>query len=69
MQKNMGSIDKSLRIIVAILFGILYFTDIVTGIWGTIMLIIGVIFLLTSFIGNCPLYIPLKISTIKKQNK
>ena len=65
----MGSTDKTLRIIAAIILGILYFTDTVTGVPGTIILIIGIIFLLTSFIGYCPLYSPFKISTIKKDKK
>jgi hypothetical protein len=67
MQKNMGSLDKSLRIIVAIIFGILYFTDTVTGILGIILLIIAVVFLLTSLVSYCPLYTPLKISTMKNK--
>jgi hypothetical protein len=67
MQKNMGTIDKSLRIIVAVIFGILYFTDTVTGILGIILLILGIVFLLTSLVSFCPLYTPLKISTNKKE--
>jgi hypothetical protein len=66
MNKNMGSTDKTIRIIAAILFGILYLTGTVSGIWGIILLILGIVFLLTSFIGFCPLYLPFKISTIKK---
>jgi len=69
MTKNMGSTDKTLRIIAAIILGILYFTDTVTGVFGTIILIFGIIFLLTSFIGYCPLYSPFKISTIKKDKQ
>jgi len=65
MNKNMGSTDKSIRIILALLFGILYFTETVTGTAGFILLILGIIFLLTSFVSFCPLYTPLKISTIK----
>jgi hypothetical protein len=66
MQKNMGSLDKSLRIIVAVIFGILYFTDIITGTLGIVLLLISIIFVLTSLIGFCPLYKPLNISTTKK---
>ncbi len=69
MTKNMGSTDKMIRIILAILFGVFYFTDIVTGTLGVILLILGVIFLLTSFISFCPLYIPFKISTCKKADQ
>lgn len=61
----MGSADKTIRIILALVFGILYFTDTVTGTPGFILLILGIIFLLTSFVSFCPLYTPFKSSTIK----
>jgi hypothetical protein len=63
MKKNMGKIDKIFRITigtVAIAIGI-YFQSW----WGTI----GIIPLLTSFIGWCPAYAPFGISTIFKNNK
>lgn len=65
MIKNMGSTDKAIRTILAILFGVFYFTDVITGTIGTILLILGVVFLLTSFFSFCPLYVPFKISTRK----
>jgi hypothetical protein len=67
MKKNMGTLDKSLRILVAIVFSILYFTDTITGTLGIILLILGIVFLLTSLVSYCPLYTPLKISTAKKE--
>jgi hypothetical protein len=66
MKQNMGSTDKLLRIIAAVLIAILYFTNQITGTTAIILGIIAVVFLLTSAIGFCPLYIPLKISTRKK---
>lgn len=66
MKSNMGGIDKTIRVIFAILFGILYFTDKITGTAAIVLLILAVIFLLTSIIGFCPLYYPFKISTKKK---
>jgi len=68
MKKNMGSIDKFVRVLVAVVIGILYFTDQITGTAAIILGIIAVIFLLTSAIGVCPLYLPLKLSTIKKKD-
>jgi hypothetical protein len=68
MKKNMGSIDKVLRILVAIAFVILYFTNVVTGVWGIVMLVIAAIFVITSIIGICPAYLPFGISTCKKQD-
>lgn len=67
MKKNMGSLDKILRIIVAIVFLILYFTNIVTGVLGIIFIIIAAIFIITSFIGTCPLYLPFGISTCRQE--
>lgn len=63
----MGSTDKVVRIILAILIGILYFTNVLTGTLATILLIVGGVFLLTSFVSFCPLYLPLRLSTKKKK--
>jgi len=68
MKKNMGSIDKLVRVLVAVVIGILYFTDQITGTAAVILGILAVIFLLTSAIGFCPLYLPLKLSTVKKKD-
>jgi hypothetical protein len=64
----MGSIDKIIRVLVAVVIGVLYFTDQITGTAAIILGIFAVIFLLTSAIGFCPLYLPLKLSTIKKKD-
>lgn len=66
MIKNMGSSDKIIRLILAIVFAVLYFAKIATGTLGIILIIIAVIFLVTSLVGFCPLYVPFKISTKKK---
>ena len=63
MKKNMGSIDRVLRIVVAAVVAILYFTDQITGTAAIILGAIAGIFLLTSFVGFCPLYAPFKLST------
>ena len=62
----MGSTDRIVRLILAAVFGILYFTGIVTGTVGLILVILGGIFLLTSVISFCPLYAPFGLSTCKK---
>jgi hypothetical protein len=64
----MGSIDKIVRVLAAVVIGVLYFTDQITGIAAIILGIFAVVFLLTSAIGFCPLYLPLKLSTIKKKD-
>jgi hypothetical protein len=68
MKHNMGSIDKIIRVLVAVVIGILYFTDQITGIAAIILSVFAIVFLLTSAIGFCPLYLPLKLSTIKKKD-
>jgi len=69
MKKNMGTIDRVVRFLVAVLIAILYFIDQISGIAAIILGIFAVVFLVTSFMSSCPLYTPLKISTIKKSNK
>ena len=56
MKSNMGSTDKMVRIIVAIVIAILFFTNVISGTLGIILLILGGVFVLTSLISFCPLY-------------
>ena len=65
MKKNMGSADKMIRIILAVVFSVLYFTGTVTGTLGIVLLVLGGVFLLTSVVSFCPLYTILGISTCK----
>ncbi len=67
MKKNMGSADKVIRILLAIVFAALYFTGTVTGTWGIVLVILAAVFLLTSLVSFCPLYLPFKINTSKKK--
>ncbi len=66
MTKNMGSVDRGIRALIAIAVLVLYLTGVISGTWAIILGVIAVVFLLTSFIGVCPAYIPLKISTLGK---
>lgn len=66
MKKNMGSTDKMIRILVAILIAILYFTNIISGTLALVLGVFAIIFALTSFISFCPLYLPFGINTAKK---
>ena len=63
----MGSTDKIIRIIVAVIIGALYLTEIISGTLAIVLGIFAIVFLLTSFISFCPLYVPLGISTCKKK--
>nr|WP_315147279.1 DUF2892 domain-containing protein [uncultured Flavobacterium sp.] len=67
MKKNMGSTDKVIRILIALIIGVLYYTGIISGTTAIILGIFAVIFVLTSLISFCPLYLPLGISTCKKK--
>lgn len=63
MKKNIGKTDKIVRLIVAIIFLILYLTNIVNGIFGNMLLALGIIFVVTALINFCPLYLPFRINT------
>ena len=63
----MGSIDKIVRIVLALVVVILYFTNVVSGVLGIVLLVVAGIFVLTSLFSFCPLYLPFGISTCKKK--
>lgn len=65
MKRNMSNLDRIIRVIIAALFAYLYFGGIVTGVFGVILVALGAIFLLTSIVAFCPLYVPFKISTFR----
>ena len=67
MKKNMGKIDRLLRVILAIIFIVLFFTKTITGVGGIILMMVAGIFLLTSLIRFCPLYYPFGIKTNKSE--
>jgi hypothetical protein len=56
MKKNMGSADRIIRLIVAAVIAILFFTNVISGTLGIVLLVIAGVFALTSFISFCPLY-------------
>jgi hypothetical protein len=66
MRTNMGSADKMIRIIIAAIITGLFIGNIISGTVGYLLLALAAIFLLTSFVSFCPLYLPFGIST-KKQ--
>jgi hypothetical protein len=67
MKKNVGTIDKVIRILIAVVVAILFFTHVISGILGIILLAVGVILLLTTIISFCPIYWPFGLSTSKKK--
>lgn len=63
MKKNMGNADRMIRILLAAVFAVLYFTNTVTGTLGIVLLVLGVVFVLTSLVSFCPLYTLLGLNT------
>ncbi len=67
MTVNMGTLDRTIRIVLAVLFALLIVTGAVQGVAATILGILAVVFVLTSIIRFCPMYVPFHINTDKKK--
>ena len=63
----MGPTDRIIRFLVAAIIAGLYFSGIISGTLGIVLLVVAGVFLLTSFISFCPLYAPFGLSTCKVQ--
>jgi hypothetical protein len=68
MKTNMGTLDRAIRIGIALVIAGLYYANIINGTIATILIIVAGAFILTSFIGFCPLYYPFRISTYRKKS-
>jgi len=66
MKKNMGTADKMIRIVVALILALLIYTGTVEGIAAIVLEVFAAVFVLTSLVSFCPLYLPFKINTCKK---
>jgi len=67
MKKNMGTVDKVIRILIAVVVVILYFTNVISGTLAIILLALSAIFVVTSILSICPLYMPFGLNTRKKE--
>ncbi len=67
MKKNMGLADRTIRVILALAFAALYFTGTITGTIGIVLMVLSAVFVLTSFISFCPLYLPFGLSTLRRK--
>ena len=66
LNKNMGTVDRVVRLAIAAVIAVLYFTGNLSG-WAAIILgIVAVIFVVTSVVSFCPLYVPFGLSTRKE---
>jgi hypothetical protein len=63
MKANMGSADRLIRFVMAVIFAILFFTETVSGTLGIVLMTLAVVLVLTSFVSFCPLYAPFGINT------
>ena len=61
----MGGADRMIRIIIALVVGALYYFKVVEGTLAIVLLVLAIIFLLTSFLNFCPLYSLFGINTCK----
>jgi len=66
MKPNMGTLDRIARVVIAAIIAALYFTNIISGTVGIVLLVLAGVFVLTSAISFCPLYAPFGINTCKK---
>ncbi len=67
MAKNMNTIDRALRIVLAVILGYLIFNGTLIGVWAWVLGILAVIFLLTSLLGFCPSYTVIGVSTLEEE--
>jgi uncharacterized membrane protein len=65
MKKNLGIIDRAIRVLIAVAIAVLYFTHVVTGTLGIVLLIVGAVLIVTSVVSFCPIYFSLKLSSFK----
>jgi len=69
MKKNMVNVDKIIRIIIAVVFAVLYFTNTISGTLGLVLVVLAGVFVLTSLISFCPLYAIFGISSCPVKEK
>jgi hypothetical protein len=67
MKKNLGNVDRVLRVTYAVAVAILFFTNVISGTIGIILLVAGIILAVTSLVSFCPIYWTLGWKTIKKE--
>ena len=63
----MGSADRIVRVTIAFVIIGLYVSGAISGTLGIVMIAISGIFVITSLVGVCPLYLPLGITTLRKK--
>ncbi len=67
MKANMGTADRTIRILVAVVIGVLYYFRVISGTLAIVLCVVAVLFVLTSFVAFCPAYLPFGLSTRPKK--
>jgi hypothetical protein len=67
MKKNMGTTDRVLRVVAAVIVAVLYYNGTITGTLGLTLIVLSVIFVLTSLVGFCPLYLLFGMNTCEQK--
>lgn len=68
MKKNMGTVDRTIRTLLAVAVAVLYFTGRISGTLAIVLGVFAVAFLVTSFVGWCPAYLPFGLSTLRRRS-
>ena len=66
MTKNMGVVDRVIRVLAAVLVLVLYLTHVISGPLAIVLGVIAAVFVITGFVGVCPAYLPFKLSTLRR---
>lgn len=69
MKKNMGKMDKTIRLVIAIIIAVLYFVKVISGTFAIVLGVLAIVFAMTSMVSFCPLYAPFGFSTRSKENE
>lgn len=63
MKKNMGNTDRMIRLLLAVVVAILFYTNVISGTLGIVLLVIAGVFVVTSLVSFCPLYTLIGMNT------
>jgi hypothetical protein len=66
---NMGGLDRAVRFLIAIAIGVLWFNGVIHGALALVLGVIALAFVATSVVGWCPLYVPLRLSTLRRMTR
>jgi hypothetical protein len=69
MKKNMGGLDRILRVAFAVIVAVLYLTNVIGGTLAIVLGLLAAVFVLTSLVSTCPLYVPFGLSSIRKSSE